>query len=346
MKIIVNKWFYTIICTFFTVTSCSGQKVDPTYIPVDGKLVYVEGLQGKGWITANPFGELVMLDSKAQQRHVLTWDKYYYAFPNLTTDGKYIIFESKRADNIKIVGLSVDSDIYRMDLETQEITNINKELSKIAGEPIGHRVTHPSLSPSDNKLAMVRLVDWDFRLPYIDFKKEKIVDLTVDERFQPNSVSTLTWSDDEQQLLYSRTKGFLTSVVLISLDEKQPNIIRPKLNEIKKQSEVASCIAGSWKDKYRFVYQCKRSEMNYTDIYEYDLRNKESRILSSLDNDSFKMMIKSLKVNKEGNSLLFIGINSDTKTNDVWKMSIESGVLTRITSNGNAKEWLRWYEDM
>lgn len=58
------------------------------------------------------------------------------------------------------------------------------------------------------------------------------------------------------------------------------------------------------------------------------------------------MTIKSLKVNKEGNSLLFIGINSDTKTNDIWKMNIETGDLTRITSNGNAKEWLRWYEDM
>ncbi len=93
------------------IINCSGQKVEPFELPINGKLVYVEGLRGEGWLTANPFGELVMLDGKSQTRHVLTWDGYYYAHPNLTPDGKSLIFESKRSDNIGISGLSADCDI-------------------------------------------------------------------------------------------------------------------------------------------------------------------------------------------------------------------------------------------
>ncbi|MGF1670170.1 MAG: hypothetical protein ACFCU6_06960 [Balneolaceae bacterium] len=101
----------SLILLSINIINCSGQKVEPFELPIEGKVVYVEGLRGEGWLTANPFGELVMLDGKSQTRHVLTWDGYYYAHPNLTPDGKSLIFESKRSDNIGISGLSADSDI-------------------------------------------------------------------------------------------------------------------------------------------------------------------------------------------------------------------------------------------
>jgi len=328
-----------------SIVNCSGQKVEPFEIPIDGKFVYVEGLRGEGWLTANPFGELVMIDGDTQTRHVLTWDGYYYAHPNLTPDGQSLIFESKRSRNIGIAGLSADSDIYKLDLETKEIINLNDVLSETFGEPIGHRVGYPSLSYSGDKLAIIRLVDWQFHLSIIDNRNKKIVDISTDDQFNPSPAAVIEWSRNDNYFIYERFAGFNMMVVLVDVENLNTSVIKPIING-NNELDVHSCKAGSWIGDYKFIYQCKRRDVDFTDILEYDINNKSSRILKSIDNKKFEMTLVALKVNKNEDALLFIGIDHNTKEQDIWKLDLNSDSLEKITTNGYQKGWLRWYEDL
>ena len=344
MNKLLHNFLAVLLLFASTFLSCSGQKVEPFELPIDGKLVYVEGLRGEGWLTANPFGELVMLDGKSQTRNVLTWDGYYYAHPNLTPDGKSLLFESKRSENIATAGLSADSDIYKLDLETKEIINFSEELSKKIGEQIGHRVRYPSLSYSGDKLAIVRLIDWQFHLSVIDIRNSNIVDISIDDQFNPSPAAVIEWSRNDNYFIYERFAGFNMMVVLVDVENLNASIIKPIING-NNELDVHSCKAGSWINEYKFIYQCKRKDVDFTDILEYDIKNNSSRILKSLDNKNFEMTMVALKVNKNGDAL-FIGIDHDTKAEDIWRLNLNSGSLEKITTNGFQKGWVRWYKDL
>src|SRR6056297_3555271 len=258
-----------------TFLSCSGQKIEPFEVPLEGKLVYVEGLRGEGWLTANPFGELVMIDGDTQTKQILTWDGYYYAHPNLTADTLSLIFESKRSDNIGSGGLSVNSDIYKMDLETNEVENFNEDLSDLIGESIGHRVRFPSLSHSGKKLAVTRLINWQFHLSVIDIQNGSIVDISTDEKLKPNSSAVLEWSANSNSFIYERFYGLNMMVVLVDVENLTTSVIKPVINETN-ELDVRSCRAGSWINNYEFIYQCIRKDIDFTDVLVYDIRNGSS----------------------------------------------------------------------
>ncbi|HKK61718.1 MAG TPA: hypothetical protein VJ951_04110 [Bacteroidales bacterium] len=320
---------------------CNSKKVETFELPVDGKLVYVEGIRGDGWITANPFGELVMLNSRDQTRHVLTWDGFYYAHPNLTPDGKSLIFESKRAGNIGIAGLSADSDIYRMDLKTKDITNLNHEISSYVGESIGHRISNPSLSPTGSKLAMVRLVDWQFHLSYYDFENKQIVDLTTDENLKP--MNDIRWSPDDEKLIYSIRRGFSSNIILIDISNDDYKITA--IESYSEDGEPYGCSAGSWLDNYRFIYSCTRPNSRYIKIFEYNLSDSSKNYSTILRTD-FDFLLPSLIINKNGDNILFLGSRPGTNVANIYMLNPVTGEMEQITFSDTDKRWLRWYENL
>jgi len=339
-KIIDKKLLF--ICIFFITSSvnCSDQKIEPFDIPIDGVLVYVEGVRGEGWLTANPFGELVVLDSESQKRHVLTNDGYYYAYPNLTPDGKSLIFESKRDRNIGTIGLSADSEIYQMNLETGEIINLNEKISSLIGKSLGHRISHPSLSPSGNKLAMVRMVDWKFHLSYFDFDKSEIVDITIDDSYSP--VGGIAWSPDNKKMIYSVGRGFRTSIIMIDIgNNTEPDII--PIESYNEDGEPYGCGAGSWFNNYTFKYSCSRHNSGYVKIFEYDLRTS-SKKSKTLYRNEFEIRVSNLIRSKNEEIVLFIGTIPGTQFNNIYSLNLVNDEVKQITFSENEKRWLRWYE--
>jgi len=328
------------------IANCDGQTTEHFDIPINGKLVYVEGLQGEGWLTANPFGELVLLDGAEQKRHVLTWDGYFYAHPNLTPDGKSLIFESKRSRNIGLVGLSAESDLYRMDLETREIIGINDELSDLIGEPVGNRISYPSLSPTGNKLSFIRFKDNDFHLSYIDFQGRQIIDIMKDHTKRPIGSSVMSWSPNEDFIIYTMSDRFDTYVVLVKLEEKESKIIENEITADTLNTGVLSCMSGNWKNEAEFIYSCSKAGLGYRQIYSYNVDSEISTKLLKLKNSAFPDAITELIVSRDGNQLIIISGPRDDFRSDIHRMEINTQQIIPITSSGTIKQWLRWYEDM
>jgi Tol biopolymer transport system component len=285
-----------------------------------------------------------MIDGDTQTRQILTWDGYYYAHPNLTPDTLSLIFESKRSDNIGSGGLSVNSDIYKMDLQTKEVENFSEDLSNLISESIGHSVRYPSLSHSGRKLAITRLVNWQFHLSVVDIQNGSIVDISTNEKFRPRPSAVLEWSANNNNFIYGGFYGLNMMVVLVDVENLNTTVIKPVINETN-ELDVRSCMAGSWINNYEFIYQCIRKDIDFIDVLVYDIRNESSRILKSFDNKNFEMSMNSLQISNDGETLVFIGIDSNTKEEDIWKFNLMSDSLTKITTNGYNKGWLRWYED-
>lgn len=340
-----DKYIYLILLYTIITISCNGQKTEEYVIPLDGVIVYVEGLQDEGWLTANPFGELVMLDSNTQDRYVLTWDHYYYAHPNLTPNGKSLIFESKRANNIDVIGLSADSEIYQMDLESKEITNLNNELSKQIGMTIGQRVRRPSLSPTGDKLAIVRFLDWEYSFSYFDYQKNEIIDLSSDIKFQPVNDYSIEWSNDEKKMIFTVRRGFSSYVVLLDLENNNLSTISNEITEDKPEGEVVLCNSGSWVDSTKFIYLCKRSDLENSAIYEFDTNTNKSVIFKTINNQNLNLDIIDLKISKEANKILLLASEKGSMFENLYMLNVDSDELSQITFSATNKKWLRWYEN-
>lgn len=342
-KLKINQLLLLFIIHLLFVFSCNGQTTEPYEVSVNGKLVYVEGLQGEGWLLANPFGELVLLDGDEQKRHVLTWDEYFYAHPNLTPDGESLIFESKRSRNIRLIGLSAESDIYRMDLQTLEISSISREMEQVLGQPLGERFRNPSVSPSGEKVSFVRYQNGNSYLSVFDFKENELIDLTDDEGLMPNSITTIEWSPDEQHFIYTMTDGFSRYPVLISLkDGKVTNVHQsPEIKE--SEQGLIVCTSGSWKNNSEFIFHCYDTFEIRNNIFTYNLQDNEPKLIAHIDRSKFDYSVRSLKLNPSGNQALFIGSDFRGESSDIWLFDLEEKTLSRVTTNGTRKRGLRWY---
>jgi len=343
----MNNAFTKIFSIFvlFTLLCCSGQSSDSFEMPIEGKLVFVEAIRGDGWLTANPFGELVIIDGITKKRQVLTWDGYYYAHPNLTADGTSLIFESKRTGNIAISGLSSESDIYQMDIESKEIKSLSEEFLKLTGKHIGDRFFHPSLSPSGDKLLFSRLLNWEYHLSYFSFEENKLIDITKDDNFRPLTRIPAQWSKDESHIIMTVLRNFDFYVVLVSVTGDTLQIISNNLLEERSSGEFMACISGSWIDSIRFLYMCSRTDLNYSVIYEYNINESKSKKLKKIYDEDIDFTIYEIIAKNDSENIIIIGGMEGLNYSNVYMMNLKSSELVKITDSETEKRWLRWYSD-
>ncbi|MGF1670169.1 MAG: hypothetical protein ACFCU6_06955, partial [Balneolaceae bacterium] len=156
-------------------------------------------------------------------------------------------FESKRSDNIGISGLSVPSNIFVMDLETKKITDLNETLSDRLGiENIGNDISNPAVSPSGNKLAMVRSIGGETKLSIFDYQQDKLIDLSNKRELLPRSDSVIEWSGDERFIVYDIVRGLNTLTVLFDLVDGKPIMISDDLMLDREKGQTLSCNSANW----------------------------------------------------------------------------------------------------
>lgn len=197
-----------------------------------GTLLFVEDLDGRDGMMAGDFGDLVTLNPKTGERHVLTRDDHYDTHPSWGPEGRYVLFESKRGQNRYTRDMGASSHIYRLDLANGEIQRWQPDLA--ARFPVvGEETARPAVSPTGTQVAFATSMSdgsaWK-RIVVYDRERDSL-------RMVADSITMtrrLTWSEDERYLGFSAApKGMaIQNIALITTDLRSGDIsIHVKENE-------------------------------------------------------------------------------------------------------------------
>jgi Tol biopolymer transport system component len=334
-----NLSIITLICFVLTLLSCTKTGTfEINDLPFEGVVVYVEDLSGKNGLLANPFGDLVMLDGDSNTKQIITNDGFYYAYPNLSPDQKSIIFESKRDRGINISGLGARSNLYEYHLETNEIHNYWDIIYDKTGFELGERMKAPSLSPSGQKLAMIHTHYGNSNFMAIDFENKEIFQITNDSRQKPLVQSNISWSPNEEYLLFEPSNFSRRPVLLFDFNTSElTSIIHPNYDTLEGDKSYF-CKSGAWIDNSSFYFSCSTPPAQKTQIFRYSLNDNVSTEVMLVEQTS----VKSLQTNDSGDQILFIG-GKEGIHDDLYMLKVESKELVRITHDDRQKGWLRWY---
>lgn len=321
--------------TLFCCTKTGTFEVDD--LPFEGLVVYVEDLSGKNGLLANPFGDLVMLDGDSNTKQIKTNDGFFYAYPNLSPDQKSIIFESKRDRGINNSGLGVRSNLYEYHLETNEIHNYWDIIYDKTGFELGE-MEAPSLSPSGQKLAMIHTHYGNSNFMAIDFENKEILQITNDRRQKPLVQSNISWSPNEEYLLFEPPNFSRRPVLLFNFNTSElTSIIHPNYDTLEGDKRYF-CKSGAWIDNSSFYFSCSTPPAQQTQIFRYSLNDNTSTEIMIVEETS----VESLQTNGSGDQILFIGGNEGFH-DDLYMLKVESKELVRITHDDRQKGWMRWY---
>lgn len=334
-----NLSIIALICFFLTLFSCTKTGTFETNdLPFKGLVVYVEDLRGKNGLLANPFGDLVILDGDINTKQIITNDGFYYAYPNLTPNQQSIIFESKRDRGINISGLGARSNLYKYHLETNEIHNYWDIIYDKTGFKLGERMESPSLSPSGQKLAMIHSHYGNSNFMAIDFENNEILQITNDRRQKPLVQSNISWSPNEEYLMFEPPNFSRRPVMLFNFNTSElTSIIHPNYDTLEGDKRY-SCRSGAWIDDSSFYFTCSMPPTRKTQIFKYSLNNNISTEVMIVEETS----VKSLQTNSSGSQILFIG-GKEGFLDDLYMLKVESKEIVRITHDDRQKGWLRWY---
>lgn len=334
-----NLSIITLICFVLTLLSCTKTGTfEIDNLPFKGLVVYVEDLSGKNGLTANPFGDLVMLDGYSNTKQIITDDGFYYAYPNLSPDQKSIIVESKRDRGINISGLGAISNLYEYHLETNEIHNYWDIIYDKTGFELGERMEAPSLSPSGQKLAMIHTHYGNSNFMAIDFGNKEILQISNERRQKPVVQSNISWSLNEQYLLFEPQNFSRRPVLLFNFNtsELKP-IIHPNYDSLEGDKRYF-CSSGAWIDDSNFYFSCSTPPERKTQIFRHSLHDNISTEVMLVEETS----VKSLQTNIGGSQILFIG-GKEGFRDDLYLLKVESKEIVRITHDDRQKGWMRWY---
>lgn len=334
-----NLSIITLICFALTLFSCTKTGTfDVNDLLFEGLVVYVEDLRGKNGLTANPFGDLVMLDGDSNTKKIITDDGFYYAYPNLSPDQKSIIFESKRDRGINISGLGARSNLYEHHLETNEIHDYWDIIYDKTGFELGERMESPSLSPSGQKLAMIHTHYGNSNFMAIDFENKEILQITNNRRQKPLVQSNISWSPNEKYLLFEPPNFSRRPVLLFNFNSSElTSIIHPNYDTLEGDKRYF-CKSGAWIDDSNFYFSCSIPPERKTQIFRYSLNDNTSTEVMLVEETS----VKSLQTNSGGSQILFIG-GKEGFRDDLYLLKVESKELVRITHDDRQKGWMRWY---
>jgi Tol biopolymer transport system component len=147
------------------------------------------------------FGDLVALDPRTGERHILTRDDYYDDHPSWGPEGRYILFASKRHQNPLTRDMGAPDHIYRLDLSTGRIRIWGRGLTE-RFEAVADEMGKPAVSPSGSKVAFATYPDtstpWG-RIVIYDQVRDSV-------RVVADSVTLadrITWSADGRYLAFS-----------------------------------------------------------------------------------------------------------------------------------------------
>jgi len=192
-----------------------------------GTLLFVEDLDGRGGMMAGDFGDLVTMNPKTGERHVLTRDDHYDTHPSWGPEGRYILFESKRGQNRYTRDMGASSHIYRVDLADGNIQRWRQDLAD-RFPVVGEETARPAVSPTGTQVAFATSNSagsvWQ-RIVVYDRERDSL-------RVVADSVMMtrrLTWSEDERYLGFSAAPHGMAAqdaaLFLIDLHRGQSPII-------------------------------------------------------------------------------------------------------------------------
>lgn len=327
------------------LAGCGKPYSEPFDIPVSGSIVYVEGLRGEGWLTAPPYGDIVMLDGETQTRHVLTWDNFYNAHPNYIASENAIIFESKRGSNAGTAGLGAASGIFLLDIETGAITNYTSDIHTMLEDIPGGSYSH--ISVFDESMWVFTRRYYEPALIYLNNESGKAQKLFEGnpEKFLRGG-GLIEWSKNGEQIAYSY--GQLMNLLVYDLKTHNYGVLHRTIGVNDATRNYRFCRLGNWANEYELYYSCyNRDGDGLTRIFVYDSRTSESTLFASFELDQLR--INQFNISNELDYIVFIGgIDSNDGSGkfstDIYKYDLSTETLHAITTSGTIKQWLRWYQ--
>jgi hypothetical protein len=324
-----KKVFWLLYITFFlfTTSGCSQDKVNPIFLD---SILYIEGKE----LSAGSFGDIVMLDPIAKKKVKITNDFHYDSSPFFNFSSDEIIFLSKRRKNDHNHGLGKDDDVYSYELESKRITKIPFEsnaitdlfyVSKYNEEKIINEYTLKGghllwLDGSGEILRKDRL------FPYRDTSKDKFF---FDER---EEFFIAQFFDESKELWHNTIKLY----ELNNLD-KADEILDEFIDEdLGKLSEV-NCYSGSFVSSEEFIFSC--NVRNLSKIFKY---NFKKNTLETIFKSTTQRIINPQK-GSSSDYIYFIGIDSESKDEEIWLFDPLKNKSFKITSSNTDKKDLRVY---
>lgn len=329
------------------LSGCGKPYSEPFDLPLKGKLIYVEGLRGEGWLGSPPYGDIVMLDGETQTRHVLTWDNFYNAHPNYIASENAIIFESKRGSNAGTAGLGAASGIFRLDIETGAIRDYTEYIHTLLEDMPGGSYGKVSVF-DDRKWIFVRNY-YENALIYLNNESGNIHKIFEGERRKTSigGGGIIEWSENGEQIAY--INGLHLDLLVYNLKTNTYGILHSTIGVNDATRNYRYCQLGNWVNDYELYYTCDstRAGDGLTRIFVYDSRTSESNLFVSFELDQLRF--NQFNVSNELDYIVFLG-GIDSKdgsgrfSREIYKYDLSTEKLHAITTSGTIKQWMRWYQ--
>jgi dipeptidyl aminopeptidase/acylaminoacyl peptidase len=286
-------------------------------------LLFVEDLDGKGGLWAPNFGELVIFDPTEKQKHILTRDSFYDASPNWMRNGRVILFESKRAENInRTRSLGYPSHLFVLDLTTMEISQFDEDYWRIflgeIEEDVG--IQSPSLS-SDNKVAFSM---WKGNLAYYQVDVDSIYQI-IDDIY---ALGNIKWSEDNQKIIFTFGDENMSkrSISIVDIETKE----RKTIGKDKWYFSL-----GDMQDGYLLYCGYELKDNPDWILFIFDERSGESEEIYRFENHIDYPVFASNEM------IYFVGVSGEPGpgyiNEDLFSLNLNTNEIKQLTTDGHQK---------
>ena len=321
--------FLVFILSIFLYGCNSSSELPNKYSPPN-KLLQIEDLDGKDGLYSGRFGDIVVYDPILHIKYVVTDDKYFNMYPCWADRGKSIIFESKRLGKISLLGLSLESHIFKYNLQSKEIFQIDKGFEKEFKPYVSQDNSIPVLNKDGDKMVFAssdslghdNLILYDFESNTIKLLKRRIQKLT-----------NIVWDDKRDILAYccKIIKGF---------NRKEKAIV---INNLRTDSTI---VIG--KENWRYNIGVIKGDTLLFTGYEMKFNSKEKLYIFDLRRKVEKLIYESKEsfltfsnpVFKTNSEIYFIEVNSKDDRGlkyDIVLLNLKNNMIQKITNDGKDK---------
>ena len=308
----------------------------PENFSYSNKLLYVEDIDGKNGLFNYNFGDIVCFDPVKKVKYYLTCDRYYNRFPSISSDRKYIVFESKRGDYSSINDLSTPSKLYVLALPSLKIRPLSHFIT-IPKDLYDINLSTPELSHTKNKLVFLGdcVFDCDFTTlnAYIYDPEKKDYFLAEDSLMD---VLELDWSEDDAYIFYSffyksrKTDQFGQAISILNITSGKNVVIYDHKWFFEPGYIVNNGLLYS---RSRINMETDKGE---SQVFLYDIAKKNHKKLAEFK----ELYIYKIVYGRTRDECYFIAGNyiDNKEFVDIYHYSLNKQKLVKLTDDGYEKD--------